>query len=383
MAWTEKLASGKYRGVYRDGAGIKRSAGTFSHKAAAMREAGAKEVEARKKLWRDPEAYKRPWGEWADEWEPTRQVEATTRKADKIRRRIHLDPRWKDVPIGSITRHDVKAWASSLASNGVGPGTVQRAVHLFSASLNAAVDAEVIDTNPAARIRLPKGAQAAERFLTHEEFDAVREQLETTQDRLVVDLLAYTGLRWGELAGLHWSRVDLKRGVLRVAETFDETSGAMKAYPKGRRVRDVPLTADLVAALREQKKRQGKATTCGVQHAAGICHSGLVVRSEEGRPIRNSNWSYRWRQALADAEVGHARIHDLRHTYASWLLQQGIALAEVGKLLGHVSPQTTQKYAHLSESPSAAVLAALSAGRSAPAAPELPHGPASQVGSHA
>lgn len=363
MAWTEKLPSGKYRGLYRDGAGIKRSAGTFSHKAAALREAGSKEVEARKKLWRDPEAYKRPWGEWADEWEPTRQVEASTRKADKIRKRLHLDPRWANVPIGSITRHDVKAWAASLAANGVTPSTVQRAVHLFSASLNAAVDAEVIDTNPAARIRLPKGAQAVERFLTREEFDAIRAQLPTVEDQLVVDLLAHTGLRWGELAGLHWSRVDLGRGLVKVVETFDESAGRMKAYPKGKRARDVPLEPEIVAALREQKKRQGRATSCGVDHAAGICHSGLVVRSEEGRPIRNSNWSYKWRQALEDAQVGHARIHDLRHTYASWLLQQGLPLAEVGKLLGHISPQTTAKYAHLAETPSAAVLAALAATR--------------------
>lgn len=365
MAWAERLPSGRYRGIYRDGAGNRRSAGVFAHKAAAKREAAAKEHDARSRKWRDPEAYKRPWGEWADEWQTARQVESTTAKADAIRRRKHLDPRWSDVAIGSITRHDVKAWAVDMRAAGVGAATVQRAVHLFSASMNAAVDAEVLESNPASRIKLEKGAQAVERFLTHDEYDAIRAELPSTDDQLVTDLLVYTGMRWSELAGLHWSRVDLARGVVAVVETYDETAARIKPYPKGRRPREVPLTPELVETL--AKRRPSGTATCGVAHAAGICRSGLVVTTERGAPLRNSNWSPVWRDALDRAAVGHARIHDCRHTYASWLLQQGIPLAEVGTLLGHVSTQTTQKYAHLGERPSAAVLAAL-------AAPRKPHG---------
>lgn len=363
MAWAEKLPSGRYRGVYRDGAGKRRSAGVFSHKAKAEREAAAKEADARKKVWRDPEAYKRPWGEWKDEWLKGRSTESSTARADASRLRTHVVPRWEKTPIGSITRHDVKSWAVELAARpGVGPSTVQRVVHLFSASLNAAVDAEVLDVNPAARIKLPKGAPAAERFLTREEYEAIREQLPTVLDRLIADLLVHTGLRWGELAGLHTARIDLRRGLLQVVETYDESDGLVKAYPKGKRVRDVPLTPELAEQLRAVERK----TSCGVRHKTGICRSGLALVTASGTPLRDSNWSPVWRDAVERAEVGHARIHDLRHTYASWLLQQGITLADVGKLLGHQSTATTQKYAHLAETPSAAVLAAL-------AAPRKPH----------
>jgi len=360
MAWSEKLPSGKYRGVYRDGAGKRRSAGTYTHKAKAEREAAAKEVDARKKLWRDPEAYKLPWGQWADEWATARSVETTTAKADRIRLEKHLKPRWADVPIGSITRHDVKAWAVQLAATpGVGPSTVQRIVHLFSASLTAAMDAEVIETNPAARIKLPGGAREQERFLERDEYDAIREHLPTEQDQLVADVLVGTGVRWAEVAGLHWSRVNLERGVVTVVEVFNESPAEIKPYPKGKRARAVPLTDELVGQLKGHKEMQEKRVKCGVSHTSGLCRSGLVFTTPKGRPLRNSNWSPLWREAVEDAEVGHARIHDLRHTYASWLLQEGIPLAEVGRLLGHVSTQTTAKYAHLAETPSEAVRLAL------------------------
>lgn len=367
MAWTEKLPSGKYRGLYRDAGGKRRSVGSFGHKAEALREASAKEAEVRKQMKADPHAYKQTWSTWADKWWPTRSVAPSTARTDARRRRTHLDERWADVPLGSITRQDVKAWAADMAAAGTGPATIQRAVHLFSASLNAAVDAEILATNPAARIKLPKGAKAQERFLTREEYEALCEQLPTKDDQLVTDLLVYTGMRWGELAGLHWHRVDLKRGVVRVVETWDEAAGMMKPYPKGKRARDIPLTPALVRTLTARRKEQAAAMKCGVDHAAGKCRSGLVVTTEGGSVLRNSNWSPVWRGALANAGIGHARVYDLRHSYASWLLQAGIPLAEVGRLMGHVSTQTTAGYAHLAETPSAAVLAAL-------AAPQKSHG---------
>lgn len=376
MAWAERLPSGRYRGLYRDAAGSKRSVGaTFAHKAAAERAAAAREATARKSVAADPEAYRRPWGEWCDEWWPTRGVEPTTARIDESRRRTHLDPRWESVPLASIRRQDVKAWAASMRRAKVGPSTIQRAVHLLSASLEAAVDAEILETNPAARLKgLAKGAQAQERFLTREEYASIREQLPTTHHQLVADMLAHTGLRWGEMAGLHWNRVDLDRGVLRVVEVWDEPSGRIKAYPKGRQTRDVPLVAGLVDALGNLPQTRGG---CGVEHATGRCRSGLVFTTERGAVLRNSNWSAHWRRAVGHSIVEHARVHDLRHSFASWLLQAGVPLAEVGRLMGHVSTQTTAKYAHLAAAPNEAVLAALGG----LAAPILPHdeGPKRQI----
>ena len=188
----------------------------------------------------------------------------------------------------------------------------------------------------------------------------------TTADRLIVNLATNTGLRPGEWAGLHWDRVDLERGTLRVVETFSELGGVMKAYPKSRKVRNVPLTDELVEALREEKERRGDVDReeCGVAHAAGRCRSGLVLTTHGGSVVRNSNWSPIWRAAIKDSGIGHARIYDMRHTFASWLLQsRQVDLAELSILMGHASIQTTMIYAHLAETPNERVKAALAAPR--------------------
>lgn len=360
MAWAEKLPSGKWCGRYRDAAGRRQSAGTFTHKAKAERAAAALEAEARKQSWRGADSFLRPWGEWCERWWESRDVEDSTRRGDAHRRKNHLEPRWKDVPIGAINRHDVKEWVADLRRAGVGPETVKRIVHLFSASMNAAVDAEIVPLNPAARLKLAGGAPAQERYLTREEYAAIREQLPTERDQLIADTLVNTGMRWGEAAGLHVPRLELPRSLVRVVETFDETANKIKAYPKGKKVRDVPLVPELVEAFGSLPKRG----SCGVEHATGRCPGPLALTSQEGAPLRNTNWAGRvWHPAVLAAGVGHVRVHDLRHTYASWLLQQGIDLAEVGRLLGHVSSQTTQRYAHLADTPSAAVIAALAAPR--------------------
>lgn len=348
MAWVQRLPSGRYRGLYRDGQGRSRVApgGPFTHKAAAQRAAAEAEGKARRSIWRDPDAAKRPLSEWVTEWWPTRTIGAGTLKAQASYRDQHLLPRFGRTPLGSIRRQDVRAWAAELARSGLAPATVQRCVHLLSAALTAAVDAELIDANPAARLKLPKPPPAQERFLTRAEFAAIADQLPTLHDRLIAETLAYTGLRWGELAGLHRDRVHLDRGLFRIVETFNPKTGAMEPVPKGRRVRDVPVPGWLADELQRLEQAD---VTCRRPHVAGRCRSGLLFTTARGNVVWESKWATRFRAAVDRAGVGHVRPHDLRHTYASWLLQAGRPLAEVGKLMGHESTATTQRYAWLED----------------------------------
>lgn len=382
MAWTRQLPSGKYAGRYRIPGGEVRTVegGPFVHKRAAMLAAAKAEAESRELGWRDPAAAGRTWREWCDEWWPSRDVVASTLKTDAGRRDVHLMPRWGDVRLVDITRHDVKKWAAELRSTTDEDGeveihhatsTVRNIVNLLSSSLRAAVDAEILPANVAADLKLPQPAPGKERFLTREEFDQLVDQLEGA-DRAMVLLLAGTGMRWGEAAGLHRHRIDLRRRMIEVVEAHVITANHMAPVPKGKRMRSVPIAPWVDLSSLEQDGPD----TCGVPHLEGECRSGLLLTADVGRHVgkvfTHASFVARFNQAVAAAGLGHVRIHDLRHTYASWLLQGGRPLAEVGKLLGHKSAVTTERYSWLAELASEEVLAALGPGPSTPTPPPAP-----------
>jgi integrase len=344
MAWTEELPSGRHRGVYRTADGRRKSAGTFSHKKMAQNAASAAEESAARPNWRDPKHAKQTWADWCEVWWATRSVEPSTMRSDLGRRDTHLMPKWATMPLGSITRHSVKEWAAELRNGGLAPATVHRVISLFSASLAAAVDAEILAANPAARLKLPMPSNQSEVYLSRQDAGTLLDELDGPDKALVAFLLG-TGVRWGEGAGALVEQLDVERASYRVWRTWDDGARAIKEYPKNRRRRTVPVPAwvlELVEPLVDGRR------------------SGFLFRTSDGTPFDYHNWRNRiWSHATVRAGVAPFNIHALRHTYASWLVQDGVPLEEVGRLLGHVSPLTTRRYAHLAEAPSAAVLAAL------------------------
>lgn len=368
MAWAEKQASGKYRAMYRDAAGKRRSAGTFTHKAEAVRKGGAAEEKARKQTWLNADASRRTWGEWADEWWPSRDLAASTLKVDADRRRKHLDPRWGDVQIGKITRQEVRNWLAELRASGMSTATATRCVHLLSASLNGAVDAEVIEVNPALRLKPVDKVvgKSTRRFITEAEYVELRRQMPTERDALILEILILTGIRWGELAGAHAARVETWQetdesgervwtGVLSVQETWDSKNQIMKAGPKSRRTRLVELPAYLAERLSRLPKSDS--LRCGYEHEDnGHCPGPLLITGAKGGVLGIHNWSYRvFKPAVEAANLGKVRVHDLRHSYASWLVQAGVPLAMIGDSMGHLDYRTTQGYAHQGEKPDSVI----------------------------
>lgn len=367
MAWARKLQSGKYEARYRDAKGRTRTveAPPFTFKEEALRAGGKAEAESRSLGWRDPQAAGRTWREWCESWWPSRVVGTDTEASDRGRRDNYLMPKWGDVRLCDITRQDVKDWAAELREPYTDAKGVERTratayvrliVGLFAASLAGAKDAEVLPHNVADKLKLRGSPPGQDRYLTRDEVARLLDKFETEDYRTVTRLLVGTGMRWGELAGLHRARVHFDRRVIDVVEALSSKTYQMAPYPKGKRIRTVPIPdwVDLNAI-----EHVIGANECGYKHIEGHCPGPLLLTTDEGFVLNHSRYSSAFRAAVKAAGLGHVRVHDLRHTYASWLLQGKRSLAEVGKLLGHESPQTTQRYARLAELASQDILDAL------------------------
>jgi len=355
MAWAEKLPSGKYRAVYRTKEG-KRRAGPdrYTRKSSAEREAARLELETRKPGWRDSSLGLITWGAWVQEWSRARVIENTTRSNEQSMINTWIMPYWGERLLVEVTRHDVQVWANEIAranisNDGSNPkylatSSVRRVMNVFVSSLTAAVDANVLSVNPAVRIKLPPIPPGRQVYLTREQYAAVVEAVRLESDKAVLDWLVGTGARWGEMAGQHVHTYNPTDGIVTISHTWDGTE--IKPYPKGKKQRYVPV----LPWVTERLTNSPSSDSCGLHHKEGRCQSGLLFPARKGGARDDRNFSQRvWKPAIraAGLEDLGPTIHDLRHTFASWLIQAGVPIERVSELLGHSSLSTTQIYAHL------------------------------------
>jgi integrase len=367
MAWTEPLPDGGYRGMWRDASGRRRSA-SFDRRTRQRFDGPRGQQKAlayaigQEAIARDngPQADHRglTWGQWSERWLQLRRTESNTGRTDLARIRIYLEPRWGRVRLRDIRHRDIQAWINELDDSDLSGSTVRQINYLLSASLKAAVRSGHIQSNPCQLIELPTANTGKERYLTKSEFWYAHYWL---SDQLHADaavLLAFTGLRFGELAGLHWTRVDLERKQLTVAETWEAVEHRVKPYPKSKKPRQIPLADPVLDVLASLPPASGP---CGQPHPKGSprCTSPLVLTDPGGQPIDYDRLARDWRTALDLAGLEPARIHDLRHSCASWLVQDGVPIAMVQKIMGHSSITTTMRYAHFAPGQYDQVLATL------------------------
>lgn len=367
MPWTERLKNGLYRAVWRDEQNQQRSRSGFTQDAAAKRYAGEQETRARSGQ-ASYQGRSMTWGQWQPLWLALRRVERTTSASDATRLARWVEPHWGKVPLARITTEAVQLWVNEL-DNEMAPASVEKVYHLLSSSLRAAVKAKRLAVSPCVDIYLPEIPPADERWLTRGEVDLALFYM-VEPYRTAALILVGTGMRFGEMAGLHRHRVNWDSQTIDVFEVWDGQE--IKAYPKGRRKRRIPMASwvgEAIMALPNDDAR-----SCGHPHPRGSrCRSGLVVTGPRGAALDARNMLRRhWTQALERAGLDHARQHDLRHTTASWLVQSGRSLTEVAQILGQSDTSVTARYAHLAGAHMDAVRTVLDGMPPGPVAPNLP-----------
>jgi len=243
------------------------------------------------------------------------------------------------LPLSALTNHDVAAWVISL------PGSAKTAANkhgFLAGALNAAVRAKHLSANPCDGNRMRRDAPSEMAFLTHEEFALLHARASEHWQPLVEFLVA-SGARFGEATALKPGDINLTEGTvdIRRAWRYVVGEGFQLGPPKTKRsVRTINVAATTLAKL-------------DLTGEWVFTNSGRSTNGGPDDPVRGPNfYANVWVPALARArEAGltkKPRVHDLRHTNASWLIQAGVALTVIQRHLGHESIQTTvDRYGHL------------------------------------
>lgn len=263
--------------------------------------------------------------------------------------RLYLSPAFKLKDLGAITRDDVKKLVYELIGAGKSRNSVKAVLTPLIEMFNHAVEDGHVPVNPATRVLKRSHTEEASRkakadFLTREELATL---LQTCQKHFpayypLLLLFARTGLRLGEAIGLQWGDLDFHGRFIEVQRAF---SGPYLTTPKNGKTRRVDMSLHLMETLKTLLVER-KAET--LRKSWGEVPLWVFV-SEDGTPVNRANFRARiWGRLLEKAGLRHVRIHDLRHTFASLLIQQGESLVYVREQMGHYSIQlTVDTYGHL------------------------------------
>lgn len=289
---------------------------------------------------------------WSQRWLAGQiQLKASTRARYEGIVRAHVGPRWGRTRLADIQHSDVQAWVTDLSS-ARSPATVRKVHRVLSLILALAVADGRLVRNPATGISLPRVANAEKRFLTHQQVDDLaryagdpydrssraskREKSAAASYRLIVLFLAYTGVRFGEMAALRVGRLDLQRRRASIVEAVTLVGGVQTwGTPKGHERRDVPIPRFLAGELAVQVARRSL--------------DELVFPAPEGGALRAQGFQRATlNQAANRAGQTGLHPHELRHTAASLAIASGADVKVVQQMLGHRSAtMTLDLYGHL------------------------------------
>jgi integrase len=310
-------------------------------------------------------------GQWtAERWAPEHAVMLTDSTRDRYAEvyNIHIAPWLDDVPLGHFSAPLLHGWQAALIKAGVGPGTIHKARTLLSSVLRHAAENGAIMANPLSLVRAPKSAPcdavqplspsvveniraamlnpAPRQVTASSPGQRARRRYELTapgtaqtrqRDALIVSILAYAGLRPGELRALP---LDAVREHTILVQRAANPDGSSKPT-KNRQHRTVRLLSALAQDVREYKLAIGRPPD-----------RTLILLDDAGKPWDKTAWQIwradRWAPACRTAGLDPTpRPYDLRHSFASLLLAEGKQPVWVARQLGHSLAVLLSTYAHL------------------------------------
>jgi integrase len=256
-----------------------------------------------------------------------------------------IGPALGAIPLSKLTRDDVSDWVNAMYESGAAGGTIENKHGFLSGALKRAVEDGHLAANPCQGVRLPRTEEHEMVFLTRDEFQILKAAFSARYQPLVEFLVA-SGCRASEALALKPSDVDREAGTVRITRAWKRAGSGYELGPP--KTKKSVRTINLPASVLDQLDYTGE----------------WLFTTTKGQPIRLYSWrSNVWSKSLAKARAQdpadpskavltkRPRIHDLRHTCASWLIQAGVPLPVIQAHLGHESIKTTVDcYGHLDRS---------------------------------
>ena len=290
-------------------------------------------------------------GQWMDVWfENCAKVKVRPSSHQTYRGYIdhHIKPYIGDIQLNKLTTLDLQRLYKKLLSGGrverieaekqpkgLSPKTVRNINQVISSALTFAKEQKLIISNPTDGCSLPKLKHREMKTLTTEQLVSfLREAKESGVYEMYYIELA-TGLRRGELLGLKWENIDLEQATIRVRRQVARINGEIVEAPLKTKnsYRTISIGEDAVGILKQQKEKS---------------HSEYVFPSPTGGPISLDSVIQMLHRVLERAGLPKVRFHDLRHTFATLALQNGVDVKTVSGMLGHYSAGfTLDTYAHV------------------------------------
>ncbi|MDQ2759866.1 MAG: site-specific integrase [Actinomycetota bacterium] len=292
--------------------------------------------------------------EWLRYVEHDRGRKPSTLEGYRAIVRSQLLPAFGDAPVESITTAMIEAWIARMDR---AASTRIKALVLMHGIFQRARKVWGLPLNPVADVEKPPLARSGDiEVFSPEEVHALVRAAACEQDGALFLTAAFTGLRRGELLGLHWRDVDFTGSVIRVRASY---AGKALTTPKSGKVRSVPMAPDVAAPLAKLGQRE-----------AFTSEDDLVFVGAYGTYLDGSALRKRYDTALKRAGLRPLRFHDLRHTFGTRMIAKA-DIRRVQEWMGHADIQTTMRYLHYAPRAEDAKLVAeaFSVPRAAPSSP--------------
>lgn len=266
------------------------------------------------------------------------------------------------LPLADVKPRHIDALILRLRDKkGLSESTVRNIYTVLRSILDGAKRDKLIAENPAELVSRPSVSKHEARHLTAVEVKAILDAASSSRYKSALSLIAGSGLRRGEALGLSWVNVDLDKSVLRVTRTLGRVNGELllTAPKTDNSRRDVVLTPPMVALLRKHR-----ATQSAERLRAGSQWNdcGLVFTTELGAPVDPRNLLRVFTVAAGKAGHDGVKLHALRHSAATSMLDAGVPLHVVSRILGHSSVSITGDiYGHVIDSTQRSAMNTLSA----------------------